>query len=650
MTRGGSGKGMRIAAALALALMATTASRASDAPAPVAALPPPETFAEMPFLSDPVLSPDGKSIAARTLSTGKTRLSVFDADNPNQAPHNFELGGHEIVDINWAGPHRLLLTMGMTMEVFGIPFPATRLVAVDVRTNAATPLDRKSSGLFAGNVLYTDPDGAWILVSSQSEIFATPSVKRIDLETGAVTIVEKQRPNVWDWYADGAGVVRAGIAYSGNRWTIWYRDKAGDALVAVKGKREKNDDAGMVDSLRFLSADNSGLIVTNSRTGRFAAYHYDFATGTIGDAIYENPQVDISTVLVDPLTGVVSGVKYEDDRRRVMWLDPKMHAIQARVEKALPGAEDVVLNQSNDGNRMLIWSGGAADPGTYYLFDRTKGRFSAIVQPYEKLAQVTLAPVKAVHYAARDGLDIPAYLTLPLHRSDHDLPLILMPHGGPFARDDWDYDPFVQFLASRGYAVLQPEFRGSTGYGRDFVEKGYGQWGRKMQDDLDDDVDWLVKSGQVDAKRVCIMGASYGGYAALWGAIRNPEKYRCAISLAGVTDLDAMLRYDKRSFAATRYFREWQAKIAGVDKIDLDTVSPLPQAARLNIPVLIAHGEQDDNVPPRQSHLLVTALEKRHADVESVFYKEAVHGFTKPEDMADYLKRVEAFLAKHNPA
>ena len=470
MTRGGSGKGMRIAAALALALMATTASRASDAPAPVAAMPPPETFAEMPFLSDPVLSPDGKSIAARTLSAGKTRLSVFDADNPNQAPHNFELGGHEIVDFNWAGPHRLLLTMGMTMEVFGIPFPATRLVAVDVRTNAASPLDRKSSGLFAGNVLYTDPDGAWILVSSQSEIFATPSVKRIDLETGAVTIVEKQRPNVWDWYADGAGVVRAGIAYSGNRWTIWYRDKAGDALVAVKGKREKNDDAGMVDSLRFLSADNSGLIVTNSRTGRFAAYHYDFATGTIGDAIYENPQVDISTVLVDPLTGVVSGVKYEDDRRRVMWLDPKMHAIQARVEKALPGAEDVVLNQSNDGNRMLIWSGGAADPGTYYLFDRTKGRFSAIVQPYEKLAQVTLAPVKAVHYAARDGLDIPAYLTLPLHRSDHDLPLILMPHGGPFARDDWDYDPFVQLLASRGYAVLPPEFRGSTGYGRDFVE------------------------------------------------------------------------------------------------------------------------------------------------------------------------------------
>ena len=341
MKRRGSATRALIVAAFALSA-ATTAGRASDSAVPSAVMPPAETFAELPFLSDPVLSPDGRSIAARTLSAGKTRLSVFDADNPGQAPHNFELGGHELADINWAGPHRLLLTMSMTMEVFGISFPATRLIAVDVRTNAATPLDRKSSGLFAGNVLYTDPDGAWILVSSQSDMFATPSVKRIDLETGAVTVVEKARPNVWDWYADGAGVVRAGIAYSGNRWTIWYRDKAGDPLVAVKGKREKNDDAGMVDSLRFLSADNSGLIVTNSRTGRFAAYHYDFATGTIGDAIYENPQVDISTVLVDPLTGVVSGVKYEDDRRRVVWLDPKMHAIQTRVEKALPGAEDVV--------------------------------------------------------------------------------------------------------------------------------------------------------------------------------------------------------------------------------------------------------------------------------------------------------------------
>ena len=144
-----------------------------------------------------------------------------------------------------------------------------------------------------------------------------------------------------------------------------------------------------------------------------------------------------------------------------------------------------------------------------------------------------------------------------------------MPHGGPFARDDWEYDPLVQFLADRGYAVLQPQFRGSTGYGKAFVESGYGQWGRKMQDDLDDGVDWLVRSGKVDPKRVCIFGASYGGYAALWEVIRNPEKYRCAVSYAGVSDLSAQLRDNRKSFSATRYFRKWRTKVAGEGNIDL---------------------------------------------------------------------------------
>jgi len=170
-------------------------------------------------------------------------------------------------------------------------------------------------------------------------------------------------------------------------------------------------------------------------------------------------------------------------------------------------------------------------------------------------------------------------------------------------------DPLVQFLASRGYAVLQPEFRGSTGYGKAFVERGYGQWGRGMQDDLDDGVDWLVKTGQVDAKRVCIMGMSYGGYAALWGAVRNPDRYRCAVSWAGVSDLDNLMKYDRKSFSAIRYFREWRAKVAG-DAKDLSAVSPIKYADKLKIPVFISHGENDARVPVKQSHLMVDALTK----------------------------------------
>jgi dipeptidyl aminopeptidase/acylaminoacyl peptidase len=239
---------------------------------------------------------------------------------------------------------------------------------------------------------------------------------------------------------------------------------------------------------------------------------------------------------------------------------------------------------------------------------------------------------------------------MPRGRPERGLPLIVLPHGGPFVRDHWDYDATVQFLADRGYAVLQPQFRGSTGYGKGFVARGYGEWGRKMQDDLDDGVDWLVRSGQVDPKRVCILGSSYGGYAAMWGAVRNPERYRCAASMAGVADVPAMLRYDRKLFSATRYYREWRTQVGGAGKADLASVSPINFADRLKVPVLIGHGETDDNVPVKQSRAMVEALRKSNAKVTSVFYKDSGHGFDSSADFEDWLKRLEAFLATNNPA
>jgi dipeptidyl aminopeptidase/acylaminoacyl peptidase len=623
-------------------------SMAADTPAATNLIPA-ATFADQPFILQPLLSPDGLRIAARSTVEGKSKLIVFLIADLKATPRIFDVGDKKIADVNWAGPNRVLMTISTTLKLEGEDYPVTRLLGIDLTTGKAQYLDPRSNGFLAGDVLYTDPAGAWVLVSSQDDVFSTPSVKRIDLATGAVKAVEKQRPDVWTWYADNHGVVRAGIAYDEDRWTVWYREKPEDPLKPLRSKISKGDDKGAVDGLRFLAGDNSGMIITNAKTGRFGAYHYDFKTGVIGAAIFENPEVDLTSVFADPITGVVSGITYEDDRWHVSWLEPAMRTLQAKVEKALPNAEDVILNQSLDGNRMLIWSGSASDPGTYYLYDRAARRMDPIAMPYAKLDGVRLAPVAAIKYKARDGLTIPGYLTMPLDRPDHALPLIVMPHGGPFARDTWDYDPFVQFLASRGYVVLQPNFRGSTGYGKDYVEKGYGQWGRAMQDDVDDGVDWLIKSGKVDAKRVCIMGASYGGYAALWGAIRNPEKYRCAVSLSGVTDLPGMLRADRRSFNAPRYFRDWQSHVRGEDKkIDLDTVSPLAQAARLNVPVLIAHGEKDTTVQPKQAHQMVKALAGK-PNVEALFYKDEGHGLTKKEDMADFLTHLDAFLAKHNP-
>ena len=604
-------------------------------------------FAALPILIKPVLSPDGHRIAARNVTDGKTTIVVIDADQPDRLLRTIPVEKMSAFSLKWAGNRRLLVTLMAKQMLFGSEIPYLRLVSIDVDNGTVQVLDRKSQGILAGDVLYADPSGSWALVASQDDIYSYPSIKRIDLSTGSATLVEKARDGIWDWYADDCGVVRAGVAYSGRKWTLWYRDKPDEKLRVLKGKLEK-DDGGAID--KFIFRGDESWILTNERTGRFGLYKYDTKTATIGAAIFEHPEVDVDDILYDRATGKISAIEYEDDRERVHWLDPEIKALQARIDKALPEAVNLPTDWSDDNKRVLVWSYSASDPGRYFLLDRGTRKMSPVVDPYPRIEPAALAKVKAVQYQARDGLSLHAYLTLPREREPKGLPLILMPHGGPFVRDHWEYDSMVQFLANRGYAVLQPEFRGSTGYGKSLVEKGYGEWGRKMQDDLDDGVDWLARTGQIDPKRVCIVGGSYGGYAAMWGAIRNPDRYRCAASLAGISDLPAQMNYDKQLFSATRYYREWRTKVGGVGNADLRAVSPLTYVAQVKVPLLIGHGEADENVPPSQSHKMVEGLTKANIHVTSAFYKEDGHGFDNATDLEDWLKRLEEFLTKYNPA
>nr|WP_314442076.1 alpha/beta fold hydrolase [uncultured Sphingomonas sp.] len=630
-----------VLAALVGAALLATAARAA---------PPPSIadFAARPVAVEPRLSADGKLLAARAYTGETSRLLIIDVDKPAAVPRTVELGKANLTRIQWAGGNRLLLTIYRTEQFYGLTVPMTRLLILDVDSGLSRIGDPDNRGLLGGDVLYTDPQGRTALVASQDTIQETPAVKRIDLATGKATVVEKPRPDVWDWYADDQGVVRAGLAYDERSWKLYYRDAAGEPLRIVKGKFDKNNDSN-VERFTF-GQGGTGSIITNEPTGRFGLYRYDFKTATIGEAIFEHPEVDIDSVWGDRWSGSVEGVRYESDRTRFHWLDPELKKVQAQLDKALPDHVNEIRSRSTDGTRLLIQSRSASDPGSWFILDQKTRRMSPVLTPYERIDPEGLSPTTSLSYAARDGLRIPAYLTLPRGRSNKQLPLIVMPHGGPFVRDSWEYDVFVQFLASRGYAVFQPQFRGSTGYGKSFVERGYGQWGRAMQDDLDDGLDHLVKAGTVDPRRVCVVGASYGGYAALWGAIRNPERYRCAASLAGVTDLEAQLKVNRKSFSATRYFRSWRTKVAGEQKFDLATVSPLPLAARLNVPVLIAHGEKDSVVPVSQGKQMVDVLRRRGANVTSAFYPGSGHDLEGDGDLADYLKKLEAFLEKNNPA
>ena len=635
-------KHILIGAALA---MAAAPAGAAEAPA----LLPLDALAEIPFISNPLLSPDGKRLLAKVNSGGKEALAIYDLAAGSSAPPKILPHPDGVRWYRWAGNGRVLVSsMHISIFMAVLPVPVTRVVSHDLATDKVQPVST-GGGLMGDDVIFVDPDGRFVLLSQQKDIFDSPSVHRVDLDTGKSVEIQKKKADIWSWFADGAGTIRGGISYDGNRWSVYAADPRTGALRKTSSGKMSQDRESAVESIYLLPGSDTGVIVTNERTGRFGVYKYDLNGLTIGDPIFEHAEVDVTTPKISQ-DGAVEGVYFDDDKPRVKWLDPDLERVQRQLDRTFAGKVNRIEMLSRDRNTALVWSGGADDPGAYYVFDRQAKRMNLFAAPYLKLIDQPLSEVKPVRYRARDGLSIPGYLTVPRGREAKGLPLIVMPHGGPFVRDRYEFDPMVQFLASRGYAVLQPNFRGSTGYGRDFVEKGYGEMGLKMQDDLDDGVAWLAGDGTIDPKRVCILGSSYGGYAALWGAIRNPDIYRCAVSFAGVTDVAGILKYDSKFLLARRYFKQHRKKIEGEQKRDLAAVSPLQQAGRLKVPVLVAHGEQDSTVPADQSRKLVTALKGRGAAVQSAFYPEAAHGFSSSADSLDFMKRVEAFLELHNPA
>lgn len=557
-------------------------------------------------------------------------------------------------DINWyrwAGNDRVLLSVGRTTEFDGDDAWMTRLLVQDFSTKTLRFLGDKEEGLKGDDVLWVDPAGQRILLAYQETVYNYPSVWSLDLGTGRRNLVVREREDVWDWYADNTGVVRAGYEYQNSRWSMLYRAKEGDAFkVAVKGKYD-DDDAGFDAYRLFAGSDDGYRIMLDDKSGLYGLYKFNFATRTRGDLVFASDKVDIDDFDTVGDTNVPFYAVYTDDRPRLHWFDADLGKTQDAIDASVKGLDAEIQSISKARDRMIVWIGASNNPGSYYTFDVAEGRMHLFGSVNDKLDPAMLVRTGYTHYAARDGLQIPAYLTLPQGRPAKGLPLVIMPHGGPYdVRDDGSYDTEVQFLANRGYVVLQPEYRGSGGYGKVFYEKGAGQWGRVMQDDLDDGMDWLVKQGIVDPKRVCIVGSSYGGYAALWGATRNPERYRCAASFAGVSDLGKQLKYQLDFKISKRYRKDWRKRVQGDDTFDMTTVSPLYTINRLQVPLLLVHGDNDQRVPYKQSKLYADALKAAGKPYEFDTLKGEGHGFSTSANMQLWLDRLDAFLGKYNPA
>ncbi len=611
-------------------------------------------FARTSGISAMVLSPDGNLVAATGDVAGKTVLAIIDAPTHKPISRINVPDKTQLEWYKWAGSKRLLISISTIVPYFDDEVKATRLYVYDLAAAKLSEVSRHDMGIEGDDLLFTDPAGEYVLLSIQQTVYDYPSVWRFPLDGTAArkgVLIQPAKNEIWEWYADDSGVVRMGLAFSADRKTkVWYRSAASENFRAIARLTEDSGEDEIWDMARIVTGSDDGYALKADASGHVALRKFNYATRTPGETVYAAPGWDVSDFDVDRTNKPVWAT-YTDDRDHIAWFDPRLKALQARLERAVAGSDVVITSRARDDSRMLVWVGHEDDPGSYYLYTAATARLEELNITHPGLDPRQLAVPRPVSYVARDKTVIHGYLTLPRGRTARGLPLIVMPHGGPYwVRDKLEYNGDVQFLANRGYAVLQPNFRGSDGYGEAFDKLGEGQIGRGMQDDLDDGMDWAVAQGLADPKRVCMVGSSYGGYAALWAVIRNPERYRCAASFAGVTDWKKQLKYNGKFFSP-KSNRKWRARVTGEDgKFDLDQVSPQVQIARLTRPVLLTHGDADTRVTFKQFKQFRDAAAKAGKPIETVVFAGEGHGFDKPEDEAKWLESLDAFLTKYNPA
>lgn len=633
-------------AALLLVSSAALAQEAGTASAPH----PVEHFAKLPFLEGPELSPNGTRLAAKVAVDGVQRL-VIAATDGSAKPAYVALGDNDLNWWQWVNDEWLVAGVGSAERVAGDTWYVTRTVGVRADGQKLQPIAYRDAGQDADDVIWIAEDGSpRILLSLQKSIYSNdidfwPQVIEADVSTGKTRKVVGSRQWVMNWYVDHAGTVRMGIGMndSTQRAMLLYRDSDEHSFHTVARANLRNDEELTYPAL-FLPEVGKALTFDDSEGFR-SLYELDLATMTVGTKVFGVPGYDIDGLITSVGGTGLSGVRYTDDAARVHWLDPTLKQVQEDLDKAIGERRPTIVSLSRNRSKMIVAVGSPSQPPSYYFFDTAEGVMNIIASTNEALRKAKLAPVRTIRYKARDGLEIPAILTLPNGREPKALPLIVMPHGGPAVRDSEGWDWWAQFLADRGYGVVQPNYRGSTGFGREFAAKGDGEWGLKMQDDLDDAVAHLAEAGIVDRERVCVVGASYGGYAAMRAAQRDGARYRCAVSYAGVSDLSHLARVDGRSLygkSARLYLKEKAP--------DFKAVSPIHFPEQFEAPVLLVHGKRDLRVPVSQSQEMAEKLRRAGKTVEYVEQPEGDHHFSREEDRLQFLKLLEAFLARHNPA
>lgn len=612
-----------------------------------------EAFAQLPFIELASLSPDGTHFAGLFAISGEQRILIspinFDQSKAVMlaVPDETEISG-----IRWINDDNILVNIYGLRRVEQDSWYISRMFAVNRKSREITKLLWKSGGQNAADVIWTASDGsADILVAAQDSIYSNteefwPTVHRINVETGKSRRIVKGKQSVMDWGADHAGNVRIGVGYSDHNQTsrlLYTRE--GSKNFRTIDRADLGEEEALDVPFMFIPGTDNGMLIKDNAAGKSVIMERNFLTNEDIRTVYESEDNDVADVRLSYDGAKILGVQLADKNNTVDWLDPAMQAAQKMLDGAVGSAEARIISVSRDQSKMLVRIGTPDNPGLLYFFDVETESLSKFADMNDAIGNRRLARAKFVQFKARDGLAIESVLTLPKGREAKGLPLIVMPHGGPWGHDSLAYDYWVQFLADRGYAVIQPNFRGSTGYGEDFVKKGQGQMGFAMQDDISDAVRWAVDQKIADPAKVCIVGASYGGYAAMWGIVKDPGQYRCAVSISGVSALRREVNDFGGSIRAKLYRSQWEKMTP-----DFKAVSPLYAVDRINTPLLLVHGKKDVTVDHVQSEKMYKEMTKQDKVVDFVSLPDADHYFTRGADRLRLLQSIESFLATHNPA
>ena len=651
------------------ALHAQTPVAGTVAPAIQANTPasiPVQDFFRLPDVLRPTLSPDGNHLAFLARSGNRLGLAVIDIEK-RTSRMVATLPDADIVEHYWVSSTRLAFVTGNVFDAAGTVYPwrSGGLFAVDRdgsdTRRLALPMGDGSSLIVRPRhtrVMATLADGGDdIIVAANERDFDSSDVYRLNTRSARKTLLSYDNPgDVQLWALDRDGLPRAAYSSKGTQARVFYR-RDGKAPWVKWFDGDFREPASWVSAIGYDGAiiglglrERSAATLSNTRLTA-ALLRLD-ERGQLQQVLAARDDYDMAQPVFDPVAKKLVGVSYIGERHTVAWLDDTWADLQRQIDLGLPNAVNVFLPPEQD-RRMLVRSYSDRNPGTVYLYDFRSRKLEFLIDTRPWLKPALMAESRIVKFAARDDLPLSALLTLPRNAAGSggkNLPLILIAHGGPWVPPySWGWDAEAQFFASRGYAVIQPNFRGTTGLGLKHHLASYKQWGLAMQDDLSDSVAWAVKQGIADGKRVCIYGASYGGYAAMQALVRAPELFQCAANHAGITDLQLFHSVTWSDLSDSDFLRYLLPVMVGDldrDRAQLRATSPALNADRIRAPVFMAYGGEDRRVPIIHGERMRDALERLGKPVEWMVKTEEGHGFTKLENRVEFYSRLEAFMRR----